>query len=599
MRDDNRTMPAAALAPDHTPELDALVQADLANAVQRNVAWVILGNILIVGEVAWLFWTPSPSPVLVGWVALQLLYSGLSLWQTLRLRSRPAHARNASRRLRTTSWGMVFAGLLWGVGIVALWPLGGTTQQLVLLLLASGCAAAALSALVGWLPACYGFAVPCAAGIVVASLLDGSPALQLFALATPLVVAVNMMFARQMHGTLREAMRSRRQVSDLAARLALEKRRAEEANQAKSRFLAAASHDLRQPVHALTLFVDALSAQPGGPEAEHMLARISATVAGMGGMFNALLDVSKLDAGMVVAEAQTFELRTLLERLCAEQATVATQRGLRLRVNARAVHVHTDPLLLERIVRNLLVNALRYTDSGGVLVTARQRGGFAVLRVADSGIGIAPQRQAEVFEEFVQLHNPQRDRHQGLGLGLAIVRRLARLLDIDLRLRSLPGHGSVFTLRLPVAATADTAAPAPAASMPATVAGGDALVVVIDDDADIRTGMRALLAADGYRVLEAACFDELRPHLQQLRQVPVLIISDYRLSDGETGATAIARLRVEFNDDIPAILITGDTAPERLREARDSGHLLLHKPVAPQLLRQQMATLLAAPGAGD
>jgi signal transduction histidine kinase len=598
VRDDNLRMLASAAAPGHPPELEALVRADLANAVQRNVAGLILGNVLVVGMVAWLFWAPVPSPVLLGWVGLQLLHSGLSLWRSLRLRLRPANPRNAARRLRVTSGGMAFAGLLWGAGVVALWPLGDSTLQVVLLLLAVGSAAGALNALVGWLPACYGFVVLCTGGIMAATLLDGSPALRLFGLAAPLVVAVNMMFARQMHDTLREALRNRRLVSDLAARLDLEKQRAEEANQAKSRFLAAASHDLRQPVHALTLFVDALAAQPSGPEAEHMLARISATVAGMGGMFNALLDVSKLDAGMVVAEAQTIELRTLLERLCAEQTTVAAQRGLRLRLNAHEVRVHTDPLLLERIVRNLLVNALRYTDRGGVLVTARQRRGWAVVRVADSGIGIAPQRQDEVFEEFVQLHNPQRDRNQGLGLGLAIVRRLARLLDIDLSLRSRPGHGSVFTLRLPAADATELGAPMPAWVPSAAVTGEGALVVVIDDDADIRAGMRALLAADGYRVLDAAGFDEVRPQLRPLRQVPVLIISDYRLRDGATGAAAIERLRVEFNEDIPAILITGDAAPERLREAIASGHLLLHKPVPPQLLRQKMATLLAAPAAG-
>jgi CheY-like chemotaxis protein len=241
-------------------------------------------------------------------------------------------------------------------------------------------------------------------------------------------------------------------------------------------------------------------------------------------------------------------------------------------------------------------NAVHYTDRGGVLLSARVRGGAVQLRVIDTGIGIAPQRQAEVFQEFVQLHNPERDRAKGLGLGLAIVRRLVDLLDVPLSLKSVPGRGTCFTLRLPLAplaAVQPEAAPQPAAS-PATATPGD-LVLVVDDDAQIRGAMADLLAGWGLRVIAAAGMAELQPQLMALTVPPRLAICDYRLRGDETGLAVAEALQTLFNDELPIILITGDTAADRLRDARASGHVLLHKPVSPQALQMAMAVALAVP----
>jgi signal transduction histidine kinase len=576
---------------------EALVLAEQSDAVYGNIKGLMFGNAIVATTCEWAFLQGPHTTGVWIWLAAQLLMNALGFWSERRPR-RPATARNAARRLRAITLGVSFGGWMWAAGLVAFWPPGNVEAQWLLSLSALGLITGAMHSLAAWLPAFRGFFIPVTLALMVANLREGSTAALLYAIGGISFFVANWIFTTRLNGTLIASIRARHEVARLAADLKVEKDRAEDANLAKSRFLAAASHDLRQPVHALTLFVDALAAQPPGPEADRMLARISATVGGMGEMFDALLDVSKLDAGVVTVDAREFDLRAMIENLCAQEGPAAAARGLGLSVNARPVVVRTDPMLLERILRNLVANALRYTDHGGILVAVRRRGNEAVVRVVDTGIGIAPERHAEVFEEFVQLHNPERDRNKGLGLGLAIVRRLTRLLGVSLTLRSRPGHGTAFTLRLP--AVAGTSSPVgsaePAAGVIPDPASGD-LLLVIDDDADVRAGMRTLLTGWGYRVIDAAGIADMLPQLRRVQQLPCLILSDYRLRGSETGAQAIDRLRFEYNEDIPAILITGDTAPQRLLEAQASGHLLLHKPVPPKVLREQMFAAIAGAAA--
>ncbi|MBI5716235.1 MAG: hybrid sensor histidine kinase/response regulator [Burkholderiales bacterium] len=578
----------------------ALILAEQANSIQGNIFLLIVGNAITAVVAAWIMVDPAPLGPVLAWLAVQLGLAALSLAQALRIRHRPATPRNAARRLRGNTIGIAISGAVWAFGVLVFWPSGRLDMQLLLSIVIMGSLTAVLHSVSGWLPAFYAFFFPCTASVVLASLWEGSAANIAFAITTTIYGVTCTRFAARLNGTLLESLRARHEIAELAADLRVQKERAEEASQAKSRFLAAASHDLRQPVHALALFVGALRQEPPGPQAQRLLDRVESTVGTMGTMFNALLDISKLDAGMVGAERRPCNLRPLLERVCAEEGAVAAQKGLALRANLRDAWVATDPVLFERIVRNLVVNAVRYTDRGGVLVALCRRGAEVVLRVVDTGIGIASARQEEVFHEFVQLHNPERDRHQGLGLGLAIVRRLADLLGIRLCLRSHPGRGSSFTLRLGAMDAVDTAAARDPAAALAPVAAARAtpadagLVLVIDDDADIRTGMRALLCGWGHAVVDAGGLVDLLPQLHGLKVAPQLIISDYRLRGEETGHRVVERLRHEYNDDTPAIIITGDTAPERLREAAAGGHVLLHKPVGPEQLREGMARALAA-----
>jgi len=579
---------------------DARVRADQAALLQGNVTSLMMGNaaatsiaVLMLGGGAarWALWP---------WVALQAANITFNGWAGWRVRRRPATPRNAQRRLKAAAVASTISGLLWALGVAVLWRPGDFESQLLLIFLVTGMSATALYSLNAHLPAFYGFFFPTVLGVLAATLTEWSlRGLAVDIMATAYIVT-SWRFAARLNRVLDDSLRRRYQVETLAADLRLQKDLAEQASRSKSRFLAAASHDLRQPVHALSLFVGALAQRPLEDESRRLVGHVQAAVDSMGAMFNALLDVSQLDAGMVPVQEHVLALRPVLQRIAAGEGALAQRKGLRLRLNAPELAVRSDPVLLERVLRNLVANAVHYTDRGGVLVSARLRGGAVQLRVIDTGVGIAPRRQAEVFQEFVQLHNPERDRAKGLGLGLAIVRRLVDLLGVPLALRSVPGRGTSFTLRLPAApldAVEPQAAPQPAAA-PAAAAPGD-LVLVIDDDAGIRAAMAELLAGWGLRVITAAGMAELRPRLMELTVAPRMAICDYRLRGDEDGLAVAAQLRTLFNDDLPIVLITGDTAGDGLREAAASGHLLLHKPVTPQALRGAMAAALAAHNGGD
>jgi signal transduction histidine kinase/DNA-binding NarL/FixJ family response regulator len=364
------------------------------------------------------------------------------------------------------------------------------------------------------------------------------------------------------------------------------------ANLAKSRFLAAASHDLRQPLHALNLFIAQLRSEKDPAEKSRVIARVDAAVAAMNELFNALLDISKLDAGVLTAAIAEFPVNHLLKRIETTFTAAAREKGLRLRIVACGAWIRSDFILLERVMLNIVSNAVQYTDRGAVVVGCRRRGDHVRIEVWDSGIGIPADQQRNVFGEFFQLGAAEGDRRGGLGLGLAIVDRLCHLLDHPVELASTPGRGSSFFVSVPLVVP-----PSPVAE-PSLVPAGLAdpvngkLVVVIDDDKLVLDGMRGVLRSWGCRVVTAATDDAAIASLTEDEQAPDLIISDYRLNNGRTGIEAIARLRGAVGVSIPAFLISGDTAPERLREATASGYYLLHKPVLPITLRALVAQLM-------
>jgi len=360
------------------------------------------------------------------------------------------------------------------------------------------------------------------------------------------------------------------------------------ANLAKSRFLAAASHDLRQPLHALGLFVAQLRGHMKSAEGGRLVERIDAAVTAMNELFNALLDISKLDAGVLSTAVSEFPIAHLLKRIESTFADAAREKGLSFQLVQSSAWVRSDPILLERIVLNLVSNAVRYTASGSVVVGCRRRGETVHIEVWDSGPGIAPDQQRNIFGEFYRLAGG--NSQGGLGLGLAIVDRLGRLLDHPIELVSTVGKGSRFSVTVPMAqAQAEFAAPQ--AAPVALDAPRGKIVVVIDDDALVLEAMGGLLRNWGCRVVGAATPEGAAAALGP-RQRPDLVISDYRLANGESGITAIAQLREAFGSTIPAFLMSGDTAPERLREARESSHHLLHKPVRPMALRAIVTELL-------
>lgn len=395
----------------------------------------------------------------------------------------------------------------------------------------------------------------------------------------------------QMAEALRASQRGLQlRIHEATAALAEQKEAAERANVAKSRFLAVASHDLRQPMHALGLFLGALREKLREPEQLRILGNIEASVAAMESLFNALLDISRLDAGVLEARAQVFPANRLLERIRAEFTRQAEAKRLKLLVVASRAVLHTDPLLLQRILFNLVSNALRYTDRGGVVVGCRQRGERVLIEVWDSGCGIPLEKQRDIFQEFVQLHNPEHDRSKGLGLGLAIVERLARLLDCPLTLRSRPGRGAVFGVS--VVRAQPGALPQDQREQGRRTLSGQlcGLAVVVDDDEEILAAMVALLSAWGLQVVSAVSGAAA---LAQLSSAPDVLLCDYRLAGGESGLDVVKAFCATFRQAIPLVLITGDTAPETVREIKASGYPLLYKPVRPAKLRVLLSKMLA------
>ena len=409
-------------------------------------------------------------------------------------------------------------------------------------------------------------------------------------------------FTRESERVLQESFRIRYENERLIAALererqqvALARDKAEAANRAKSRFLAAASHDLRQPLHALSLYSAALGVRAPDGDVGEIGRSIQIAALALSALVDSLLDISKLDAGVIKPKPQRFNVRGLIERIEADFRPAARAKQLELRVKAIDAEVETDPVLLERILRNLVDNAIKYTARGGVTVSTELEADNVLLKVRDTGPGIAGKERERVFEEFYQIGNPERDRSQGLGLGLAIVRRLAVLLGTEIDLQSEPGRGACFAVRVACAgrrpAVYGATSPASGEARRLEMLSG-AHVLVVEDEPAIRVGMRTLLEAWGCHVTAASGYAEAEQLLEQHDLGFDLIVADFRLRQHEDGIQTVRKLRERLGEEVPAVLVSGDTAPERLLEAQRSGLPLLHKPVSAEKLQETLLDAL-------
>ncbi|MES0875189.1 hybrid sensor histidine kinase/response regulator [Sinimarinibacterium thermocellulolyticum] len=396
---------------------------------------------------------------------------------------------------------------------------------------------------------------------------------------------------QELADTLEQRVRERTQeLSHLAGELALAKSAAERANAAKTRFLAAASHDLVQPISAARLFVAARDRARIGAEAEALMRNVEGSLAAAERLLSALLDISRLDAGALPVRREHVSLADILDPLATDFTVLAQERGLRLRVRKSAQVVHTDPGLLRRILQNFLSNALRYTERGGVLLGCRRAGSALRIEVWDTGPGIPPDRQADIFEEFRRLHSHDAQGERGLGLGLAIAERSARLLGHPIGLRSTAGRGSVFWVSVPLGDA--TAVQAAVASQPQPQPAFIGVqVLCIENEADVLAGLRALLESWGCRVCACRNLDQA---LQASATPPDLVLADYHLDHGASGINALDALQARWARAVPGVVITADHTPQARQAALDRGYAFLPKPVAVAKLRALLSRLLAA-----
>jgi PAS domain S-box-containing protein len=399
---------------------------------------------------------------------------------------------------------------------------------------------------------------------------------------------------------MRDRQAAQARIHTLIKDLRSQKERAEAADRAKSVFLAAASHDLRQPIHAMGLFLTSLRAMAHAPSAVQpaeladICRRMQSSLDGLGQLLNMLLDVSRLDANAVQVQIKPCALNPLFQELEQEFVELASEKGLRLHVQPCSAWVSTDATVLRRILSNLMANAVRYTHRGRVLLGARRRGTHLEIQVCDSGIGIVPEHLEIIFEEFYQIgqSRARRDESHGLGLGLSIVKRSASLIGAELHVRSTPARGSIFSVSVPCCeAPPPSVLPDPDPEPVGSSAdAGQRHVLVIDDDEQVLAAMQQLLQIWGHRVWCAASADEAVVLAIEHADDIDLLLSDYRLGGNTTAVQAIAAVHACLGRAVPTYILTGDTSPQRIQEAAELGFPLLHKPVDAHALLQALAS---------
>ncbi len=574
---------SAAAAPDAEESRAAELSLTLLRLHEAALR-AVLANLSLWGLVmaagAVLLATAMPLDALrAPWLAATLGLAGLALWPPLRL-GRQTPTALKLRRIQQQLIGLTVLVAL----AFAVLPWLAPSRGIVLAAVAASVSLVGAAALAP-MRALGSFLCLVPASMAAADLASGlGPMALRSAAADALLALAILVVARMRHRAWRHNALALVEQTDRIRDLEAERDAAARADAEKSRFLAIASHDLRQPVHALALFTATLHKRMQRSADEPLVRNMAHAIDGLERSFNALLDISRLDAGSVSPSLQTFSLRDLFRRLHMHYGGQAELAGLGLRFSPGGKTVHSDPQMLERILGNLIQNAIKYTEHGGIVVVARNTAEMVNVEVWDTGKGIAASELPRIFDEFYQIGRPERDRSHGLGMGLAIVSRLTRLLGHRLTVASRSGRGTMFRVGIPVASLPDLQdALAPADTVPMQVAQSQ-MVLVIDDEEPIREGLRGLLQEWGYQAVTAASAAQAEQVTQALEGRVDLVLSDLHLGDGADGLEAIEAVRRLCRHDVMAILITGDTAATEITRITASGHMVLFKPVQPRRL---------------
>ncbi len=569
---------------------DARIRVESVRTLYRQLPNSFAAAIVVTVYMVVTAWPYTPLTTICVWLAAQMLAQAHRFWIYHRYRESALDLDNAARWSRRYTEYMAGAGLVWGACVFLFFRTDVPTTQALTMCGLYGIAAGSVPGNAYNPPGVYAFLGLIFGAVMLRMIEIGDAGHVALGIASVFFVAIMVMFCRVQNRTLVDGFRIRFENAELLEQLKVQKHeadearaRAEQANLAKSQFLAAASHDLRQPLHALGLFSASLQELRLDANGREIVARIHNNIDALEQLFNALLDISKLDAGVVRPSFASVPVAAAFARQREYFEAPAREKGLRLSFIPSAAHVLADSILLERILSNLIANAIRYTDKGGILVGCRNEGPDRVrFEVWDSGIGVAPPDTARIFEEFVQVGNPERDRRKGLGLGLAIAQRTAALLGTRISLTSRLRRGSVFRFSLPCAVQERTALREPQAVHPDMIEG--LRVLVIDDEELIRDGFARLLGGWGVVIAAAADADEAAALIAKGRRFDV-VLADYRLRDHRTGSDAIAAIAVMQTPAPLACLITGDMDAELMARARENGLPLLHKPVRAAQLR--------------
>jgi signal transduction histidine kinase/CheY-like chemotaxis protein len=573
------------------------IECERIRLIYRQMPTSILGTMTGVALVTAVMWPVVPAATLLLWAAAMAINQSWRLVLYLDFRRRDLDESRVGTYARRWQIGSGISGLIWSLAAILFFAPDSPIHQTLLTTTIFAIVAVAVPITASHLPSFKVFVVPTLACLAARNAWEGDTDHLLLAFVVAAALLGVVAVGQRYHLALTRSLRGRFENEALAQRLAAQNQdlsrardSAEQANRAKTHFFASASHDLRQPLHAISLFSGVLANRLGAGEHGAVVKNISNSVALLESHFSQLLNISRIEAGVLEPELEDFDLQALIRRVHGEFLPEAARKGLRLRIHASSLWVRSDPFLIERILGNLVSNAIRYTQQGSVLIGVRRRRDEASLEVWDTGIGIAPEQQQAVFEEFVQLGNPERNVQKGTGLGLSIVRRLTALLGHSLTMRSHPGRGTRFRLRLPLAEDRCEAAPA---VEPVVVSGRDTLVLVIDATAEQRQRTQAWLESWGNRVVPCADAAEAREAARQLDQPPDLIIGSHR--SAAEGQAVIGALRESLGRSIPAILAADKATSESAAAARNEAVYLMAAPLLPAKLRAMMNAALQQP----
>lgn len=584
------------------------VEDSLGKRILREQADSLLGtshaasiNAFIVAMGFWgIYYYELRQPGVLVWAVLVHSTQAVRFAGSLRyVRTAPGQ-RDPERTARWYCNALLATSVAWGLAPWLFFPTGNMPLTSVMALLLMGMSSAGTASLAPYRRALFYFVVPVLTGLA-GALMWQRDALHVFlSVCTLAYLYSTLKFGLQQNRLLTEALRARYEKADLAQRLAEQVRIVEQASLEKTRFFASASHDLRQPLHSLGLFGTAILARLKATPDEALARNLMHCVDALDASFSSMLDVSKLDAGVVEVNTRTIALAEVFKNLHAALGQQAEAQGLALRFKPGGKWVRADAALIERLLGNLVHNALKFSTRGGVVVLARTRGIQVSVEVWDSGSGMDARELPRVFDEFYQVGNRERNRFKGLGMGLAIVKRLARLMDMPLQVQSREGRGTVFKLLVPLAT--------PPAGAPVKLTGdgeGDSgasrllaglRVLVVDDEESVRASMAAALCLYGVHVELADGLLQAREVARRLGDGLHALITDFRLRNEEDGIHLVADLRAMLGRELPALLVTGDTAPERVVQARQSNLRVLYKPVMIEQLVKELRLQLAASG---
>jgi len=594
---------AAAAAAENNAAVKAMLEDQASVERVQNIFSYLpttqAANVAGAAVVATLYWGLVPHWSMLSWLALLLLLGLVRSWMSFAFKREAATGRDALlvwyRRWRLTT---LCAGVLWGGASWFFYGHGGTTEKIGMVITVYSFCMAAMQILSPQHRTFYEFCMlallPLVARVAWPGDADSLTLAAVLIFIFGITASLSRLYRKNYEGLLQIKVRADQLLVQLRAEKAAAdaaRQEAEVANRAKTQFFAAASHDLRQPLHAMGLFAEALRQRSHDEEVVHLVNSINGSVDALEGLFSELLDITKIDTGGVDVKPEHFSVGDIFRKLRLHFEPVAFEKGLALRFCGHLHNGYADPVLVERILRNLVSNAIRYTNDGGVLVSCRRRAGRLLFQVWDTGVGIREREQEHIFEEFYQVPysealSPQQ--RKGLGLGLAIVKRLAALIHAPLSLRSEAGRGTVFSLQVPPGKAPKAASPSTLGKAPMGLTLDHKFIVVVEDEPAVRGGLEVLLKGWGARVASFETVAATRAWVQvadPAADAPDLVIADYRLEQGATGLDAIQVMRQRFGAGVPAIVVTGSTMSGHENEAQANDFHLLVKPVVPNKLR--------------